>query len=333
MRKFVRENEFLVGVLAALTLAILWADGGRDGGVLRGDILSDAAVVVIFFLQGVSLATESLVRGLLKWKVHLFVQLTIFGAIPLIMWGIMALVGSFFNESLRMGFLYLSILPCTISSAVVYTHRMGGDASVALFNVTLANIAGVFIVPVWMTYLMKQGGVHVPLGPLLGHIALTLLLPLAVGQLLRRAMIRWAKADRWPVGRINTALVFVILYFSFCNAVHERFWEDVTFWQMAFAVALAGGYYLIATVVAVGGGRLLKFPRADAVAAAFCGSHKTTAAGVPMAKAIFEAAPGLHLGLALLPLLIYAPVQLSLGGIAISRRERRLRAEGRPPPA
>lgn len=333
MRKLVRENEFLVGVLTALTMAILWADGGRDGGVLRGDILSDAAVVTIFFLQGVSLATESLWQGLLKWRVHVFVQLTIFGAIPLIMWGIMALVGDFFSESLRLGFLYLSILPCTISSAVVYTHRMGGDASVALFNVTVANIAGVFIVPVWMTYVMQKGGLNVPLGPLLGHIALTLLLPLFVGQLLRKILLRYAHAARWPVGRINTALVFVILYFSFCNAVHERFWESVTFWEMALAVTLAAGYYFIATFIAVGGGKLLKLPHADAVAAAFCGSHKTTAAGVPMAKAIFSTAPGVHLGLALLPLLIYAPVQLSLGGIAISRREKRLRTEGRIPSA
>ena len=327
MRKFVRENEFVVGVLTALLLAIVWADGGRDGGVLRGEILSDLAVVVIFFLQGVSLATNELWHGLLKWRVHLFVQLTIFGAIPLIMWGIMALTGSFFSESLRLGFLYLAMLPCTISSAVVYTHRMGGDASVALFNVTVANIAGIFIVPVWMAWLVNKGGTQVELGPLLGHIVLTLLVPLIIGQCLRRPLLRWAGASKWPISRINTALVFVILYFSFCNAVHERFWEDVTFWEMVLAIILAGAYYFVATFIAIGGGKLLKFPRADAIAAAFCGSHKTTAAGVPMAKAIFATIPGVHLGLALLPLLIYAPVQLSLGGIAISKRERRLREE------
>ncbi len=327
MKKFVRENEFIVGVLTALLLAALWADGGRDGGVLRGDILSDLAVVVIFFLQGVSLATNELWRGLLKWRVHVFVQLTIFGIIPLIMWGIMALLGDFFNESLRLGFLYLAMLPCTISSAVVYTHRMGGDASVALFNVTVANIAGIFIVPVWMTWLVKEGGTQVALGPLIGHIVLTLLVPLGLGQLARMPLRRWAGAARWPISRVNTALVFVILYFSFCNAVHERFWEEVTFWEMALAVALAAAYYLVATAIAIGGGKLLHLPRSDAVAAAFCGSHKTTAAGVPMAKAIFAAIPGVHLGLALLPLLIYAPVQLSLGGFAISRRERRLREE------
>lgn len=331
MRKFVRENEFVVGVLIALIAAILWADGGRDDGVLRGDILSDLAVVFIFFLQGVSLATESLWRGLLKWKVHLFVQLTIFGVIPLLMWLIIWIVGDAFNESLRLGFLFLAILPCTISSAVVYTHRMGGDASVALFNVTFANIAGIFIVPVWMAYLMQQGGVNVPLGELLIHIIMTLLVPLILGQCFRKVLRRVAKADRWPISRINTSLVFLILYFSFCNAVHERFWESVTFWQMTLAVILAAGYYFLATLIAVGGGKLLKLPPADAIAAGFCGSHKTTAAGIPMAKVIFGAAPGIHLGLALLPLLIYAPVQLSLGGIAISRRERRLRKEGKPP--
>ena len=196
MRKFVRENEFVVGVLCAILLATLWPEGGRDGGVLHGEILSNLAVVTIFFLQGVSLPTDSLVKGLLKWRVHLFIQLTIFGVIPLIMWGIMHLVGGALNESLRLGFLFLAMLPCTISSAVVYTARMGGDAAVALFNVTIANIAGIFIVPLWMTWLVSQSGESIALGPLLQNICLTLLLPLIVGQLLRKFLITRARAAR-----------------------------------------------------------------------------------------------------------------------------------------
>jgi len=45
----------------------------------------------------------------------------------------------------------------------------------------------------------------------------------------------------------------------------------------------------------------------------FCGSKKTLASGVPMAQLIFGATPAL--GLILLPLMIYHPFQLAVGGM------------------
>jgi sodium/bile acid cotransporter 7 len=54
--------------------------------------------------------------------------------------------------------------------------------------------------------------------------------------------------------------------------------------------------------------RLLKFDHADKVAAVFCATKKSLAAGAPMAALIFGANPGL--GLILLPIMIYHPMQL-----------------------
>jgi sodium/bile acid cotransporter 7 len=49
----------------------------------------------------------------------------------------------------------------------------------------------------------------------------------------------------------------------------------------------------------------------------FCGSKKTLASGVPMAKLIFGANPGL--GLILLPIMIYHPLQLVICGLLAQR--------------
>jgi sodium/bile acid cotransporter 7 len=54
--------------------------------------------------------------------------------------------------------------------------------------------------------------------------------------------------------------------------------------------------------------RALKFSPADEIAAVFCASKKSLAAGAPMAALIFGANPGL--GLILLPIMIYHPLQL-----------------------
>jgi sodium/bile acid cotransporter 7 len=58
---------------------------------------------------------------------------------------------------------------------------------------------------------------------------------------------------------------------------------------------------------------LLGLPTEDRIAAVFCGSKKTLASGVPMAHLIFGANPAL--GLILMPIMIYHPLQLAVGGV------------------
>ena len=57
---------------------------------------------------------------------------------------------------------------------------------------------------------------------------------------------------------------------------------------------------------------MLGFSREDRIAAIFCGSKKTLASGVPMARLIFGAHPGL--ALILLPIMVYHSLQLVVGG-------------------
>ena len=67
--------------------------------------------------------------------------------------------------------------------------------------------------------------------------------------------------------------------------------------------------------------KLLKFNIEDRIAAVFCGSKKTVASGVPMAQLIFGADP--HIGLILLPLMIYHPMQLLICGVMAGRWAKR----------
>ena len=55
----------------------------------------------------------------------------------------------------------------------------------------------------------------------------------------------------------------------------------------------------------------------ERIAVVFCGSRKTLAAGIPVAHLIFGANPAL--GLILMPLMIYHPLQLAIGGVLAQR--------------
>jgi solute carrier family 10 (sodium/bile acid cotransporter), member 7 len=67
--------------------------------------------------------------------------------------------------------------------------------------------------------------------------------------------------------------------------------------------------------------KLLGFSTEDRIAAVFCGSKKTLASGVPMARLMFAGHPGLSL--ILLPIMIYHPLQLVVCGWLANRQAAR----------
>jgi len=75
--------------------------------------------------------------------------------------------------------------------------------------------------------------------------------------------------------------------------------------------------FLLVLALTQWGARLLGMPRGDRIASVFCGSKKTLASGVPMAHLIFGANPAI--GLILLPIMIYHPLQLLAGGMLAQR--------------
>lgn len=321
MIKLLKDYGFVWGLLAAIGLAWLLPGWGAPGGWLQAAVTTKIGIFIIFMLQGLSLPTEELRRGLTLWRVHVFTQGFIFIGIPLLAYLLLLPFNASLGDDLRVGFLFLAILPCTISTSVVFVTQSGGNVAAALFNTSIANVAGIFIVPSFCAWLAKAEGESMPLLPLIGMIVLLLLVPLLVGQILRFLVPvarTWAQWNRKLIGRLNSGIVLFIVYCAFCGSFQSRFWEGLpggVLW-LAFGTCLV--LLLLVMLVLYGLVRLVKFPYAEAVVAFFCGGQKTLAAGVPMAQGIF-AMSGFDMALILLPLMFYAPLQFALGGVLVSR--------------
>ena len=93
------------------------------------------------------------------------------------------------------------------------------------------------------------------------------------------------------------------------------------------AAALAGSAILLAIILwlTTRTARALKFSTPDEIAAVFCASKKSLAAGAPMAALIFGTNPGL--GLILLPIMIYHPLQLIVCSVMAESYASRSREE------
>ena len=288
---------------------------------MHPEVLVKVGVALIFFLHGVALSFQKLKAGTLRWPLHLMVQGTTFLFFPILGWLLLLIFGRWLPHDLWTGFFYLCALPSTVSSSVAMTAAARGNVPVAVFNATLSSLIGIFLTPLWIGLVIGTSGGSLPLGKVVLDLVLWLLLPLVIGQLARPVLGKWAQNHKSLINNVDKGTILLLVYTSFCDSVVDGVWTKNG--ASALAPAFAGAILLF--VIVFGALRALcakaNIAPADSAAVIFCGTKKTLASGVPMAHLIFGANPGL--GLILLPILIYHPLQLAICGWLASRWAKR----------
>lgn len=311
------RNWFLTALPLAVGLAWVIPEAGASGGWLRSEVLTKLGVAAIFLFQGLVLAAAALKAGARQWRLHVLVQGFIFAGFPLLGIVLAGIFGPWLGADLRLGFLFLCVLPSTISSAVVLTAVAGGNAAGAIFNAVVSSLLGVVVTPLWVAWLMQTSGEPFALGPVITEIVVLLLLPFVVGQALRRWCAAWADAHKRGLSNASSGIILFIVFAAFSNSVQSGLWAEHG--AGVVGQALLGSIVLFGLAMVLVGllGRMGGLPPGDRIAALFGATQKTLASGVPMAKVIFGAHPAL--GLILLPVMLYHPVQLLVHGIMAAR--------------
>lgn len=326
---WVRSNGFLLGLIGAVVLAFLFPAPGARGGWLHPGLVNNFGVSLILFLQGLSLALERIKRGAGNWRLHLVIQSFTFAVFPLAGFALDGIVPHLWPgepTGIRYGFLYLCVLPSTVSTSVVLTSVARGNTAGALFNAALSNILGVMATPLLVHLLMKTAGGGAPFGPLLLKILLLTLLPFAAGMGLRNYVAEWVETHKAWVNRISNAVILFIVYSAFCDSVRERIWDTYGAALVGKLLLLVAALFAAISLLVYGVSRLLRLDRGDKIAAYFCSVKKTLAMGVPLAVLIFGRRPDLPL--ILLPIMLYHPFQLFVNGVLANRWAQSPRAAG-----
>jgi sodium/bile acid cotransporter 7 len=314
---FLKKEWFLAGMISAVILASLAPDWGRSGGLLHGDRVADIGIAIVFFLHGLGISLAALRNGMSRWKVHVFVQLCTFAVFPLIWIATYAIVGRWLPQGLALGFCYLCALPSTISSSVAMTGLAKGNVPAAIFNATLSSLLGIVMTPLLVAAFTGVEGQGMSVWESVLSIARLLLLPLLLGQVLRPLLHAWHTRYKRYTNLLDRWVILMLVYTAFCDSVASGLWRHNGLGVLA--VALAGAAFFLALVLALSTwvARRFGFPVEDEIAAVFCGSKKTMASGVPMAKLLFGAHPSL--GLILLPIMLYHQLQLFVCSLLANR--------------
>jgi len=318
-----RPDNFTLALLGTVLLASFLPMHGPAAMVL--DDVTDVAIAALFFLHGARLPRESIVAGLLHWRLHLTILACTFVLFPLLGLGFKPLDGWLLTPELYVGVLFLCALPSTVQSSIAFTSLARGNVPAAVVSASLSSILGVFLTPLLLALLAgTAGGMHNPAQAILS-IMLQLLVPFVAGHLLRPWIAGWVGRQRALLRYTDQGTVLLVVYSAFGAAVNEGLWSKTPPLSLLTVALVAAVLLGIAMPLISLLATKLGFNREDRITILFCGSKKSLATGVPMAKILFA---GGSLGAIVLPIMIYHQIQLIVCAMVAQRYARQTRTEG-----
>lgn len=307
-----RPDPYMTAIVGMVVLATVLPVRGAAAHAMG--IVTTLAIALLFFLYGARLSREAVVAGLTHWRLQLTVFLCTFLLFPVLGLGLSTVLRPVIGGPLSLGLVFLATLPSTVQSSIAFTSIARGNVAAALCSASVSNLVGVVVTPVLVGLLLStHGGFS---ADAIRDIALQLFLPFFLGQVLRRWIGPWIEGHKRLTGYVDRGSILLVVYTAFSAGVVEGLWHQVDGRSLAIlllADALLLGIVLVATTVL---SRTLGFSKEDEIAIVFCGSKKSMAAGLSMAKILFA---GQAVGLLVLPLMLFHQVQL-MACAALARR-------------
>ncbi|KAI8979549.1 SBF-like CPA transporter family-domain-containing protein [Mycotypha africana] len=350
-RQFVRillelfkKYYFLVGL--GISIGIAWAAPqlGMAHGLIQAQYtIKWGAVIIIFLLSGLGLDVGVMWKTILRWRLHLTVQLINFILLPFVMYGIVRFfisVHANLDMSVYKGWMIALSTSTTVSSNSVMTRSANG-------NDAAGNLLGIFVSPALMTAFQNDPIVFEP-GTDRGNpdyinvlktLGCTVLAPLVVGQVIRYFFPTKVKylAARCKFSIINTLALLLLIFSTFCDGVASDAFHKLSGVDIVAIIFVDIFMYLFGCAVSLFIARLpwpsnysdtpkwvkkLRFPKKDAIAIMYCGATKTVSMGIPLINVLYSESSYGVVGVLSLPLLMYHICQLFIGNIQVSFLKR-----------
>lgn len=310
-------DGFVLIMLTAIGIALVAPQIGTGNGPLHLGIVTNLGVALVFFLHGAALSREKLVSGAKHWRLHVFVQTFTYVVFPIVGALLMLSLRNTLPNELLLGVFYLCALPSTVSSSVAMTSMARGNVPGAIFNATISGLIGMALTPLLMGLVISASGASMPLGRALMGVALQLLLPFALGQAARPLIGNWLAKKKQITNKIDRGVIVLIVYSSFCDATAAGLWHQYHWQTIGAVMGIAAVLLFVILGTTTFTARRLGFSVEDEITAVFCGSKKSLANGIPMAKILFAGHPAL--GLLVLPLMVYHQLQLIVCSVIAAR--------------
>jgi sodium/bile acid cotransporter 7 len=283
--------------------------------------LTTLAIGLLFFLHGAKLSREALFAGLTNWRLHLLVLACTFVMFPLLGLVLKPLALLLLTPDLYLGILFLCVLPSTVQSSIAFTAMARGNVAAAVCSASASNFLGIFLTPLLVGLLVVRGGASGSSLDSILSIVEQLLLPFLAGQLLRPWIGPWIERHRPVLRWVDQGSILLVVYTAFSASVIEGLWQKLSAGSLVALAAFSCLLLALALGLATVASRKLGFGKEDEIAIVFCGSKKSLASGIPMAKVLFSHTA---LGTIILPLMLFHQIQLMVCAVLARRWAKRV---------
>ncbi|KAK6537123.1 hypothetical protein TWF694_011322 [Orbilia ellipsospora] len=328
--EWILDKWLVIGICIAAIAGYFAPNVAKPHGYIHSEwSIIYGAVAVIFFISGLSIETERLLIHFSNWRLHLTVQGLSFLFIPTIFFCIVVLIAEFgnkavFDRRILVGMIATGCIPTTLNSNIIMTRLSGGDDAAALVSVTVGNLLGPFITPILITDVFwptmdksfdsvrPASNIHELkslYADVFKQIGLTVLLPLALGQLVQ-GYFTSAVASKWVkklfLNRISTFCLTLLVWTAFSSCFATDSLQKMPKEFLILVIFVNIGLYIFFTALCVVLCRVpIPYPafhwkekkfyikrlkpldRGVFIAVCFCAPAKTTGLGLPMVTAMW----------------------------------------------
>jgi sodium/bile acid cotransporter 7 len=244
---------------------------------------------------------------------------------PLLGWALRPVLQGLVTPGLYTGILYLCVLPATVQSAIAFTAMARGNMPAAICSASASTLLGIVITPVLVGLLLPEaqhtaGSAQPDALANIGRIMLQLLVPFVAGHLLRPWIGGFVKRRASVLKFVDQGSILLVVYTAFSAAVVEGLWQQLPLPALLGLLVVCAVLLALALATTTWAARRMGFSKEDEITIVFCGSKKSLASGVPMAKVLFASHA---VGAIVLPLMVFHQMQLMVCAVLAQRYARR----------
>jgi len=212
MHQFLKKNWFFVGIAVVVALALFFPGLGLF--VKEHDILK-IGIFLMFLITGLTLDTRTVLGQIKNVRVLTASLLSSLLLIPLVT---AVLAGWAFpgNPDFVVGAIIIAVAPVTVAAGTVMTTMALGNVPLSLFICVLCNFASLLSIPLMLKLLLgAEQDTELPVGQIMGTLAVTVIIPILTGQILRP----WLKEAIIPYKKTFSVFSQCIILLIIFNAV------------------------------------------------------------------------------------------------------------------
>lgn len=311
--RFLPDNMTLLLLAVVLTASFLPCSGQAAVGFNH---LTSAMIALLFFMHGAKLSRAAVLAGATHWRLHLTVLLFTFAVFPLLGLLLKPVLLWLVSPELYLGILFLCVLPSTVQSSIAFTSVARGNVPAAVCSASASNLIGIFLTPLLVSLLLASSAASHSSFDAILKIVTQLLLPFVAGQIARPWIAAWIGRHREVLKMVDQSSILLVVYVAFSEAVVQGLWHQVPATMLLSLLAISAVMLAIIMSLTMFASRRFGFSKEDEITVVFCGSKKSLASGVPMAKVLFASHA---VGMVLLPLMLFHQLQLMVCAVMAQR--------------